>query len=283
MNKLLYLSDDEVQSQLAAKYDLLVHIGPENLQYAIIDSEQKETKALAEFDFPAFASTSELIHSIENLPESNRQFRFAFNKVKISFTTSNYTFIPYSLYDEADQQQYGEYINLTENRELLVNTVFSDEIKNISAVDSELKSALQKIFHNPSIFNQASPFLEGAQLALQRDRESVIFIDVQPKHFQIAFFKDFKLEFYNMFEYLNADEFNYFLLNVIQLLEIPLEHTGIILSGKISETDELYQRIGKYFENISFVNGDYLSEFSRKFENVQAHTFSTLFSLDLCE
>lgn len=283
MNKLLYLSDDEVQSQLAAKYDLLVHFGPKNLQYAIIDAGQKETKVLAEYEIPALATTSELIHSFENLPESNRQFRFAFNKVKISFTTSNYTFIPADLFEESDQQQYGEYINLTDARDVLVDTISSAQIKNVTAIDSDFKTALAGIFNNHSIYNQASPFLEGAQKALQRDSESIIFIDFQPEYFQISYYKDFKLEFYNTFEYQNADEFNYYLLNVIQSLEIVLGDTQIVLSGKISKQDEVYQRIGKYFETVRLSDAADLNKYSSKFGEVQAHTFSTLFSLDLCE
>ena len=283
MNKLLYLSDDEIQSQLAPKYDLLVNIGPQTFQYAIIDSLRKETKVLAEYEIPALTTTSELITAAKNLPESNRQFKFTYNKVKISFTTFNYTFIPDSLFLGADQQDYGKYLNLDDSGELLVNSISSAGIKNVVTIDSNFKAALQGIFQKPKIYNQAVPFLEGVQNALQREDEVVLFIDIQPKHFQIALFKDFKLEFYNIFEYENVDEFNYFLLSVIQSLEIILEVTPIILSGKIVESDEVYKRIEKYFENIRFMDSQQLVQYSGKFEELLPHTFSTLFSLDVCE
>jgi len=283
MNKLLYLSDDEIQSQLAAKYDLLVHIGPQTFQYAIIDSLRKETKVLAEFEIQALTTTSEFIKGVENLPESNRQFKFTYNKVKISFTTFNYTFIPDSLFLEADRQDYGKYLNLDDSAELLVNSISSAGIKNVVTIDSNFKTSLQGIFQKPKIYNQAVPFLEGVQKVLHREEEVVFFIDIQPKHFQIALFKDFKLEFYNTFEYENADEFNYFLLSVIQSLEIILEVTPIVLSGKIVESDDVYKRIEKYFQNIRFIDSQQLVQYSGKFEEVLPHTFSTLFSLDLCE
>ncbi|WP_411273737.1 DUF3822 family protein [Daejeonella sp.] len=283
MNKLLYLSDDEIQSQLAAKYDLLVHIGLDTLQYAIIDSIKQETKVLAEFEIPTLATTTELIKAVEELPESNRQFRYTFNKVKVSFTTLNYTFIPAPLYLESDHQDYGKYLNLDNNGELLVNTISSAEIKNVLAIPSEFKTALQKIFQKPSIYSQATAFLEGIQSGLRREDELVFFLDIQPKHFQIALFKDLRLEFYNTFEYANTDEFNFYLLNVIQSLEIHLDDTRVMLSGKITEQDEIYQRIEKYFENIHFIDSELLVKYSGKFEKVFPHTYSTLFSLDLCE
>ncbi|MBC7760121.1 MAG: DUF3822 family protein [Phormidesmis sp. FL-bin-119] len=283
MDKLLYFSEDDIQSQLAAKYDLLVNISPETFQYAIIDSVLHECKTLVEFEIPPLTTTSDLIKAVENLPESHRQFRFAFNKVKIAFTSSNYTFIPESLYLEADQQDYGKYLDLNNDSELLVNTISSADIKNVISIDSHLKTALENIFQKPRIYNQTVPFLEGVQKSLEREDELVFFIDVQPKHFQIAFFKDFRLEFYNIFEYANADEFNYFLLSVIQSLEIQLEHTRVIISGKISSSGEIYKRIEKYFDSIRFIDSNHLVKYSEKFKEVLPHTFSTLFNLDLCE
>lgn len=283
MNKLLYLSDDDIQSQLAAKYDLIVNISPETFQYAIIDSLLHECKTLAEFEIPPLSTSSDLIRAVENLPESHKQFKFAFNKVKIAFTTSDYTFIPESLYIEADQQDYGKYLDLTVDKELLVNTISSADIKNVISIGSHLKTALEGTFQKPKIYNQTAPFLEGVQKSLEREDELVFFIDVQPKHFQIALFKDFRLDFYNTFEYANADEFNYYVLSIIQSLEINLEDTRVILSGKITSSDEIYKRIEKYFDSIRFINSKHLVKYCEKFKEVLPHTFSTLFNLDLCE
>ncbi|MEJ7693010.1 DUF3822 family protein [Daejeonella sp.] len=282
MNKLLYLSDDEVQSQLATKYNLLVHIGLETFRYAIIDTVHDQGKVLAEFEIPKVSNVAALIKAIEDLPESSRQFKFSFNNVKISFDTSNYTFIPSDLYDEENREEYGKYLGLTGSSELLVHSLPSAEIKNIVAIESELNKALNRIFHKPRIYNQAAPFLEGVQRSLKREEDAVCFIDVQLRHFQVALFKDFKLEFYNSFEYANADEFNYYLLNIIESLNINLEQTPITLSGQITKTDEVYQRIEKYFESIRFMDSDQLIKYSDKFEEVLPHTFFTLFSLDLC-
>ena len=283
MNKLLYLSDDEVQSQLATKYNLLVHIGLETFQYAIIDNTRDQVKVLAEFEIPKVTNTAELIKAIEELPESSRQFKFSFNSVKISFDTSNYTFIPADLYVEGNRQDYGKYLSLTGTREIFVNNISSAEIKNVVAIETELSDALHRIFQKPKIYNQAVPFLEGIQKTLSREDDLVCFIDIQPGHFQVGLLKDFKLEFYNSFEYANADEFNYYLLNIIESLAVQIEQTPIVLSGQISKTDEIYQRIEKYFDNIRFIDSEHLRKYSDKFENVPPHTFFSLISLDLCE
>jgi hypothetical protein len=283
MNKLLYLSDDEVQSQLATKYNLLVHIGLESFQYAIIDHIHDQLKVLAEYDLGKTGSTSELIKTIEELPESSRQFKFAFNSIRISFDTSDYTFIPSDLYLSENIAEYGKFVSLTGSKEILVNTISSAGVRNVMAIEPELNTTLLRIFQKPKIYNQATPFLEGVRKTLGREDNVMCFLDVQARHFQVALFKDSKLELYNTFEYANADEFNYYLLNVIGSFTLEIEQTQVVLSGKISEIDEVYSRIEKYFSNIRFAEPEHLRQYSDKYEELLPHTYFTLFSLGLCE
>ena len=283
MNKLLYLSDGEVQSQLATKYSLLVHIGLETFQYVIIDEMHDQVKVLAEFEMPNITGPMEIIKAIEGLAESNRHFKFIYNSVKISFDTIDYTFIPADLYAEENRQDYRNYLNLTGSSDILVNNISSLEIKNVVAIDRELNAALHRIFQKPKVYNQATPFLNGIQQNINREDDLVCFINIQERHFQVGLLKKFKLEFYNSFEYANADEFNYYLLNIIESLALQIEETPIVLSGKISETDEIYQRIKKYFPNIRFITSEYLKNFSDKLEEVLPHTYFALFSIGLCE
>jgi hypothetical protein len=72
MIKLLHLVDNNLQSQTAAKCDLLIHIGIGKLQYAIIDKVRDELKALAEYELPEISNLTDLMLAIERLPETKR-------------------------------------------------------------------------------------------------------------------------------------------------------------------------------------------------------------------
>lgn len=283
MNKLLYLTDDGFQSQQAAKCDLLVHIGLETLQYAVIDNGREELKALAEFEIPAIHSQTELLNAIENLPESSREFKYSFNRVKISFDTFHYTFIPQELYQEENEREYSKFIQSGSETEVLVNTLRSVKIKNVIAIDPELKKALNRIFYNPRIFNQASPFIEGTKKIRSEGDASSLFLEVNSKHLQMAWFRGSELMFYNIFDCINADEFNYYLLNALEQFDMDTERTEIVLSGKIMEDDELYKRVQKYFNRIRFADARKLTGFPAKFEDVSSHTYFSLISLSQCE
>ncbi|MEJ7780086.1 MAG: DUF3822 family protein [Daejeonella sp.] len=283
MNKLFYLSDDEVQSQLAAKCDLLVHVGMETFQYAVIDAVRDRVKVLAEFDISELNSTNDRINAIESLPEATKLFKYSFNKIKVSFDTFNYTFIPSALFLDKDESEYGKFVKPEENSQLLINYIRSADIKNISAMDFELNAAVNRIFHNPRIFNQATSFVEGIKKIVNGDPGPSLFIDVQRIHIQIGMVKNAELIFYNIFDCISADEFNYYLLNVIEQLNIDTTQIQLCLSGIISEGDETYRRIQKYFNHIAFTDTRRVVKYAEKLEQVIPHTYFSLISLDLCE
>lgn len=283
MNKLLYLIDDDFQSQQAAKCDLLVHIGLETFQYAIIDNGREQLKALAEFEIPVVHSQIELLTAIENLPESSRQFKYSFNRIKISFDTFHYTFIPVDLYKEENEQEYAKFIGATFESDVMVNTIRSTNIKNVIAIDSQLKQVLNGIFQKPRIFNQATSFIEGIKKTHNKDQASSLFIDINTKHIQLAWLKNSELMFYNTFDCINADEFNYYLLSVLEQLDIDTEQTQVVLSGKVISKDDFHQRVEKYFNRIDFADARLLVKYPERYENISPQAYFSLISLNLCE
>ena len=243
MIKLLHLVDDEFQSQNAAKCDLLIHIGIESFQYAIIDKVRDELKALVEYELPNISNQGDLIQAIENLSECTKEFKYTFNKVKISIDSYQFTFIPDEFYQSGNDEEYAKFITSKQESVILCNPIPAAKIKNIIAIHSDLHLALNRIFHNPKIYGQASSFIQGILKSFKQNTEPSLYIDIHQKHVQFAYFKQSELSFYNLFDSINAIEFNYFILSIIESLKVDLDHTAIILSGQVMQYDEYYQRI----------------------------------------
>jgi|GEM_PF-580787 len=284
MIKLLHLVENSLQSQTAAKCDLLIHIGIGTFQYAIIDKVRDELKALAEYELPEKSNLTDLILAIEKLPEANREFKYPFSKIRVSFDSYKFTFIPEELYENENEQEYAKFINPYASDLILTNRIRTSKIRNIFAIDSNFNSALNQIFQKPRIYNQAGPFIEGIKKT-NPDRNGVcLFIDIHQDHIQIACLKKSELVLYNMLECFNADEFNYFLLNTMDSLDLDTSSTKVILSGNVtSEKDENYQRILKYFKAPVFADSRLKVHHPELFNNVLSHTYFSLISLDECE
>lgn len=284
MIKLLHLVDDGFQSQTAAKCDLLIHIGIETLQYAIIDKVRDELTVLAEYKLPAIHNLNDLIRTVEELPESSREFKYPYNKIRISFDSYKFTFIPEALYENEYDQEYAKFINQSSADLVLTNTIYSANIKNLFAINSNFLTSLNQIFQNPRIFNQASPFIEGIKKNYSDKNNTCLIVDCHSKHIQIACLKSSELVFYNILECLNADEFNYFLLNTIETLGLDTDATQVIISGKVtSDEDEYYRRLQKYFNKLTFADSRLIVNHPGMFDNVSPQTYFSLISLDQCE
>ena len=283
MIKLLHLVDDEFQSQNAAKCDLLIHIGIESFQYAIIDKVRDELKALVEYELPNISNQGDLIQAIENLSECTKEFKYTFNKVKISIDSYQFTFIPDEFYQSGNDEEYAKFITSKQESVILCNPIPAAKIKNIIAIHSDLHLALNRIFHNPKIYGQASSFIQGILKSFKQNTEPSLYIDIHQKHVHFAYFKQSELSFYNLFDSINAIEFNYFILSIIESLKVDLDHTAIILSGQVMQNDEYYQRIEKYFKDIQFADSRLIIKHPELFDKVSSQTFFSLLTLDQCE
>lgn len=284
MIKLQRLVDDSFQSQTAAKCDLLIHIGFETLQYAIIDKVRDELKALVEYQLPAFNNMRELIPAIEQLSEFSLEFKYLYNKIRISFDSYKYTFIPENLFEQEYEQEYAKFVNQSTSEDTLNNNLKSVKIKNVFAINSDFNTSLKRIFHNPKIYNQASTFIEGIKKTSYGSNANTLFIDCQSQHIQIAYLKQSELAFYNILECTNADEFNYFILNIINSLNLQVDQTQLIISGKVaSEEDEYFKRLMKYFNKPTFADSRLIVKHSGIFKDLLPQTYFSLISLDLCE
>lgn len=284
MIKLLHLVDNSLQSQTAAKCDLLIHIGIGKLQYAIIDKVRDELKALAEYELAGISNLADLMFAIERLPETKLEFKYPYSKIKVSFDSYKFTFIPEELYENENEQEYAKFINPSASDLILTNRIRTSKIRNIFAVDENFNNALNHIFHKPRIYSQASSFIEGIKKT-NPDRNGIcLFVDFHGDHIQIACLKKSELVLYNILECINADEFNYYLLNTIDSLDLDPTNTKVMISGDVtSGDDEYYQRIIKYFNSPVFADSRLIVNHPELFHNVSPHTYFSLISLDECE
>lgn len=284
MIKLLHLVDNSLQSQTAAKCDLLIHIGTSKLQYAIIDKVRDELKAVAEYELPEISNQTDLLFAIKNLPENKKEFKYPFNKIRVSIDSYKFTFIPEELYESEQEQEYSKFINPAASDFILTNRIRSAKIRNIFTIDTNFNAGLNQIFHKPRIYSQATPFIEGIKNINPNRNGACLFIDFHDDHIQIAFLKKSDLEFYNILECINADEFNYFLLSTIDALNLDIEKCNLIISGNVqAENDEYYQRILKYFPTPVFADSKKIVNHPEMFNNMGSQTYFSLISLGECE
>ncbi len=280
MNTKEQFSDELYQVNESETKDLLIQLGDHYISYAIINPEQKILHFLARTRTNSEFSAQQ---NLDNLIELNPHLVLKYRKVKICVDTNNFTFIPEDLYDDDLIDEYSRYINSGLNTEIQVSTLKDYSIKNISSIDNALKQTFALRFDKPLVNNSISPLLNACYLLLTAD-PSELFINFNESSFEAAYFIESNFIFYNQYKYESAEEFNYYLLNLIEQLEIHLNTCKVRVSGNSDQRSQNKSIIEKYFLETSQPDINQIIQTSFSISSkADLQSYFSLISLSLCE
>ncbi|MFC4211157.1 DUF3822 family protein [Pedobacter lithocola] len=263
----LLLVNPNFKADASANCHLLLKITNDSFSYAVVDKGSEQINVI--FDKQG---CEDLEHDLKVAFENDNLLSQKYEAVKAAVHTSKFTFIPDELFDADNLTVYSKFlgsngeIHTKHNEELGFNTLFSID-KNI-----EDKLPLNTIF-----YPQSSPLLA---LFSHLSGEALL-IDFTAASFNVLFVKDKKVNFQNHYQAENAEEFNYFLLLIIEQLGLN-ESTAVYLQGIINEDDDYYNTLLKYFNNLYFFLPAGKQD-NELLADMPKHYFSGLLALNLCE
>lgn len=106
-------------------------------------------------------------------------------------------------------------------------------------------------------------FLELSYLYSKQNKlEEALYLHIGAENIYICCFEYFDLELYNHFQYVSNEDVLFYLLYVVEQLEIENKTVPLFLSGKLSKNPALVSRIQDYFKEVSFLpdNKELISE-----------------------
>lgn len=279
MNDPINFTDKDFKWHNSGACQLFIHLDAASYSFAIVDQEQDHLNVLVKKYFGQSSETFSAFDRLEILKAENDVINLAYARVKISVEAKAFTFVPEELYTETDFASYSKFIGAEPESGFITADIQPFGIKNITAVESDLENNLRQAFRNPLIFSQANPFISGVNQLVKNGNQSQLFLNFNRHCFEAAVIQGDTLAFYNIFDISTADEFNYYILNLISQLSID-RSLSVTVAGEISTEMDLYQRVEKYFGQIIFAKAPILGALPSI--NAPQRYFSLL-SLDLCE
>lgn len=278
-----HFKDKNFQPERANTCDLLIVLSSERISYAIIDRVQNQLQVLFDTSLLRRNGRIDMLGKLDELLDTRQELRYTFRKIKVSLQTSNYTFIPQALFDRSHVADYAKFItsDITARENAQVCELPTLGINNVIAFDNDFRNAIEQRFKGAHLFSQADPFISGISKSYTNPN-TFIALNIQQETVEFAVFQANELVFYNLFDCLNADEFNYFLLHTIKELGLN-KQTEVVTAGILEKNDEYYKRIQKYFDSINFCNTHQLLTPSTITDQLVAHHSFSLISLNLCE
>lgn len=270
----ILLVDPEFDLNTAADCDLLLKITPDSFSYAIIDKRSRQLKVVYD-EQECDNVPATLAHRLKN----DVYLTLAFKDIKAAVYTENSISIPNELFDPEQLNEYAKFFTEEQSDNLYTRPFSTFGFTSIFTLRKFTEQTLAASLSNCRLYAQNAPILALAS----RPDKPVLLLDFTAASFNALYTEGEKMIFQNYYQVDNAEEFNYYLLLIINQLNINTAATEVQLSGIIHTGDDRYQCIEKYFGSIVF-NLPPAKEVDHKIlDDMPAHYYSSLLALDLCE
>lgn len=270
----ILLVDPEFDPSTAPDCNLLLKITADSFSYAIIDKTSNQLKAVYDQQ-----ECRDIAHDVSTKLKNDSYLNLPFKDIKVAVYTENSISVPNALFDAQNLDQYAKFFTEEQSDNLYIRPFSSYGFTSIFTLHRFIDEALADSLLSCKLFDQLAPVLA---MAKDQSQKSLI-LDFTAVSFNAVVTDGEKMIFRNYYEVENTEEFNYYLLFIINQLELNTKECHVQLSGIVHENDHYYQCIAKYFKNISF-NTPLSDQVDHKIlDDMPAHYYSSLLALDICE
>jgi hypothetical protein len=269
----ILLVDPEFDPNTAPDCNLLLKITGDSFSYAVIDRNSRQLKAV--FDQQECEDTiAELISALKK----DNYLHLPFGETRISVYTPNTIAVPHELFRRQDIKSYANFF-AEETSDMLYTRPFIDfGFNQVFSLGHITEEVLDTYLASAARYEHNAPVLT---LGATAEGKSLL-LDFTAGSFNALLLDDHKMIFQNSYQIDNPEEFNYYLLLLIQELKLETSSITVLLSGIVHQQDGYYNCLGKYFSTVRF-NPPPASDIDRTIlEDMPVHYYSSLLALDLC-
>lgn len=265
-------------------YQLFLQVSKNGLSYTIFNPETNTFIGIESYMFNDIYNDYSLLTPLQALLNQTTILQKNFKKIVVSYVNNRATLIPKPIFQANNLKVYHQF-NFAQQDEDIFK---SDFLINLSAYNVySIPDYIVNAFNNLSnvVFHHFSTALIESSLLLAKKSKTPVIVEVHvlPNSFQITVVKNQQLELYNTFNYQTSEDFIYYLLFVLNQLNIKNDETTIRLTGEVDKNSAIYDMLFKYIKTIEFCELPNDLNYSYVFEQTQKHYHYSLFNLYLCE
>jgi hypothetical protein len=278
------LFDKSYKRSNTKSYNLYVELGNSGLKHTIFNTENNTFIGFEEYQFTDIHNDFSLVEPLQNIVANNPIYKNEFSSVNIAIANNRSTLIPNAIF-KADKLEKFHLFNFSEQEEDLF---FSDRLINLLAHNvysiPDFITGLFNNVKNTHFKHFSSSLIEASLLNAKNEKAlSLIHVHILPTSFQIVVIKNQKLELYNSFIYQSSEDFIYYLLFVLDQLNINNEDASLTLTGDVEKKSTIYSMLHKYIKTLIFGSRPNNVEFSYIFEEMPRQFHHSLFNQFRCE
>jgi len=277
---------DKAFNREASQYlGLSIQLSLNGFSFCVLDPAQMKYLALESRELNNSTNYQDISQLIPEIVQSSDLLGLPYESIKIIIETHKSTLIPHPFFDP---------LKAKENLSLLFNPGKGDspsddylpllEARNVWFVNDELRKTIARFFPLASVHHHGSVLIESLLASSKNTDQGIgVYVYVRKTWFDIVVLKDDKLLFYNSFRYTAGEDFIYYLIYVLEQLNLDPESIMLRMLGEVLRISEIYDITRKYVRNVSFGDRPAGFRYSYVFDQIPGHYYFNLLNHYHCE
>jgi len=280
--------DDAFSIQETKNYGLFIQFNESHFVYCILDYRRNKFMGIQQIKRNEFLHRPEIKTKFQDFLKSVITaipwLKNSYKSVKIAYEGKKNTLIPGPLFDpnELDNYLNFNFISDPEEKALSDHLVLMDNY-NVFSIPVATADAMTAIYPHTRIYHLSTILIESILINYKnRINTNRVFLHLREKHFDLMLFDGRQMSYFNSFPYLNAEDITYFLIFVLEQLNINPENIPVVLLGKVDRSSNLSELLQRYIRHVEFGRRNDNFKFSYVFNQLQPQSYYPLINFTLC-
>ncbi len=266
-------------------YYLSLRFGKRSLAFTVFNPDLKKYTIFDAYTYSDLDLNEDAEQIFKQLFAEKNWLELQFKKVFFLMDHALSTLIPPPLFIENNMQQYLAFNHPIEaSRPTHFNNLKNAHVVDVFSLPATIDKLVKKKWPNAQLLHSSSVIIES--LSIKNKKKigvNTLFLNLRDEGFDLVYFKNKKLHFYNFFRFHTKEDFIYFLLSAMEELELNPEEVELILSGNIDKSSILYEMIFRYIRSSKFIERNDSYGYTYLLDGLMGHKHYTLFNAQQCE
>lgn len=255
-----------------------------SLVFTVYNPEKNKFIGIESYEYNDVDNVMQLSSVISKVLLNTPWVAFPFGSVFLVYQNAFSTLMPQPLFSEDHSSLYLEFNQPAQENHRIVNDILkNNQVANVYYLPNPVVEKIKKIWPNTKIFHYSTVLIEGLSTNFKNIvNEKTLFLNLRNDCFDVVYFKENKLHYYNSFNFITKEDFIYFLLISIDQLNLNPENIELIISGNINKTDDNFSMIHQYIKDYRTISRNENYGYSYVLDEIQNHQHYVLFNALQC-
>lgn len=232
---------------------LSIQVSLSGLSFCILNQDSNTIELLRNFEYNKKLNPVDVVDKLQHHFNTLSDLNQPFQEVLVIHENELATIVPKALFNEDNSADYLKFNNKILSTDFIAHdAIDSHDSVNVYVPYVNINNFLYDKFGAFTYKHSASILIDKILNIEKHTETPKMYVNVALNHFEVVVVNGGQLLLYNSFEYQTKEDFIYYILFVVEQMNLNPEALELILLGAISLEDSLYNIAYKYIRYVSF-------------------------------